>query len=805
MKKTKVLLIAAALFGTIGAFVSCADYESDYERGMTNQVDYLMDSISGLDQLLKQEIAALQAADEQFQIDLAAKTDTAFSYDAKRIIDEIEGVLGLTPHDPVSIAEKTNLIDSLSYCLLSIRAFDTLYRTKHLANLDELLLWHDSVSASVTTAKSALLLANQADSIAKKAEKLAQDDSIRIDSIDSKIDSLNSRVDTLVTNIYKKANEVLDSAKAYTDAIRDSIVEALGAKADTMQLNELKQYVDSVDSTLTYRIDSICLKVDTLYQMMDTLKLRVDTLYMMMDTLKARMDTLEWRVDTLEWRVDTLENRMDSLVTGIIVQGVENPLWGMVNTPFGIKANLLVALCGETGSYAVDFPATGTVNYIDASEFVNFSSLNPSTESFADGEQLISNAGKLYLTVNPNDRDFSGTKMALVNSMDEMAAGFDSITLEKCDTVALKFGFGPTKAASDNGFYIAEAVISDADAAKMQIDRDALQDAASKFLHDKSKDNLINIVANIYEQLNYKLDANAVKCSWTDLKGTHSIYSEYSIAATAFQPLSFGFMKGASAGFRLPLIPNIETWLANHGVTVSNFTYDPMTNSTISFDLDIIDNGSTLINPQVSGSTITIDGIALDVTTVIKNAGEGTHTVTIPASSMATLISQVNNRVGGLIDQANTIVDSYHTAINMAQNEIINKVNNYINKINGIIGKDLNSLLQITMLFENGEGSFSQVNAVPGFGSKMKAGNTAKLYLTSYTAELLAPAYKKYIAVISGPDASVNSQENFNTVLDGSVKEVEFTPSVAGEYEIAYSAMDYSGKITTRKFYIDVQ
>ena len=100
-------------------------------------------------------------------------------------------------------------------------------------------------------------------------------------------------------------------------------------------------------------------------------------------------------------------------------------------------------------------------------------------------------------------------------------------------------------------------------------------------------------------------------------------------------------------------------------------------------------------------------------------------------------------------------------------------------EVNNLLDKDLNKLLQITVLFENGEGEFSQLNATEGYGTKMKLGATATLYPTSYTAELLAPAYKKFVAVtkvtrdgakIASAMKNANAQDDFNKVLDGSVK-----------------------------------
>ena len=44
-----------------------------------------------------------------------------------------------------------------------------------------------------------------------------------------------------------------------------------------------------------------------------------------------------------------------------------------------------------------------------------------------------------------------------------------------------------------------------------------------------------------------------------------------------------------------------------------------------------------------------------------------------------------------------------------------------------------------------------------------------------------------------------------NTVLDGTVRELKLTGMKYGYvYEIAYSALDFHGKIATRKYYVTV-
>ncbi len=809
-KKSRLLLLTAVIGGAIAAFNSCTDYESDY----VNDLQFQVDTLSGVDQVIQADIDALKEALEKMQ-----GAQTADSTALETLKDKIESVLGINLDDKTTIDDKAQTIDALSHMLASISAFDSLYRTEYGNNIDQLILWHDTVRQAVTEAYEAKLLAIK-DSV--EIVKLTQ----YVDSVDSvvsyRFDTLTVYVDSVTkANLAKSmayadqiADSVLAVAKKYTDSLRVHVDTMLAAKVDTATLNTVIKAYQKADSLLSDRIDTIAALAAALSDSIDSIKVRIDS--------------IESRLTKVETEIVKINTKLEKMVTGILVQATENPIYGTLMTPFGINSNLLASFYGEAGSYDVEFPASNVLNYVDASEFVDFSAFASGTTIASAGDVILSAPAKLFLTINPNTVNFDGMKVALVNSMDEMAPGYDSLTVKKCDDKVLKFGVVTTKAASDNGFYVAEAAVNDADAAKLSVDVDAIKNAASNFVNNRSLSSLANIALQVVNQLNGKLDAYAVKCTWNDGEKDHSVYSQYSVAAPTLKPLSYEFLKG-STGATLPMLPDLQSWLASHGVNISGLTYNPVTATPMTVTVEIPD--ATTANVIITGSTdpitgtadtdpssptygsITIGGVSINATATITSIpGTTSQLVTIPASAMQGLIDQLNSQVGGMIGQANSMLNQYDNVVNLAQSTIIDRVNSYINRINNVLSNP-NHLLQITMLFDNAGGSFSQVSAAQGFGTKMAVGATGVLYPTSYTAELLAPAYKKFIAVTDvrplGGGATMtsamndaNSQENFCTVLDGDVRQISFKPSVAGEYEIAYSAVDYFGKITTRKFYI---
>lgn len=864
-------MIAAVLCGTAGILSSCSDYNSDYVRDLQNRADFLTDSVRGLDQAIKVQTLALEQALNQAKTELQtsvnSKADTTKTNQLQSLIGKIEDVIGIDLGDSASVAQKTTLMNELQSCLASVQAYDTYFSTRFGGDYSNLMLWNDSVTTAVTTADQALLLAGQANTVAGIAKSLSKSDSIRIDTlsdyVDSelaalalqlgmgvseladsfslKIDGLAARVDTLAQNIYARANAVLDSACRYADQNAAEFAGLLAGKADTASLNTLKALSEQADQKLQGIIDSIASAGADLESRVDELNASFDSLKSRVDSIEIILNRILGALDTLSNRVDSVQNSLASMVTGISVQTVENVLWGSFYTPFGIKANIIYGNYGSVaGSCSLNFPTKGTPadygHFVgEESQYVDFSSLNPNGAiRLTGGQALAGPAGKVYLTVNPIDVDFDGMKVVMVDSRGNIAPGFDSLTLKKSNAL-LTYGVGPvTRSVSENYLYEAEVKINPAKAYLSQpsINTTALKNAAVALKNDwKSIKNIANLAKTIATEINGSAIAYGVKCSYVDgFDKTRSLVSDYDMAAITFQPLSYSFAKGKviEIGKRLPMLPNLEEWMASKGMALDHFTFDPITGSPMSFeivipdvnsiDVQITDNGSTAtgtINPgdnptSLTDATLSINGFDLRVSATVTCEND-TMRLEIPADMMQPILDQVNTNVGGMLDKVNNIIDQVNDVIGMSQEKLIDRINSYIERINNRIPDelDINMFLQPTIFFSNGAGSLSELNSVKGFGSTMSQGATATLILSSYTAELLAPAYKKYVAVTEAPSAAAksaaNASGNFNTVLDGNTLTVHFTPTEKGEYEIAYAAVDYSGKVAIRKFYIEVK
>lgn len=487
---------------------------------------------------------------------------------------------------------------------------------------------------------------------------------------------------------------------------------------------------------------------------------------------------------------------------------------------------------------------------------------------FQNSEEYGGNAGKLYLTVNPSSANMSGMQFTLVDTRDDAAPGYDKLTLTKCNDYQMSFGW--KRSAAENGFYVANANVKDPQAAKADIDVNVLESVAKEALNriTRSGNNRLSIaeaVSMVYNEINNKFVAYGVKIpgKFTDAEGneqTRNIYSEYKLAATAIKPLSYATLKDG-INKQVPMLPTLESkglyidtdqfkWtpidqmdsievevemdnypnlddITINGIPAPEVTIDTpdvivtktfrdnLTGERTESETDANGNPNSLIDVLVTVADVNVNVGDLDFSNAQVTIGTTTKTMTVkvPMNQFNEMIKDINNQVGGMLNSAAELGDKFNSYI-PAVDKYINKINAYIQKFNNKL-RNINALLQITMMYETPNGGYAQLNAVnsKSAATQMKLGSRTEggimLLPTSYTAEMFAPALKKYVAVTAAPSEAAkdyaNSATNMNQILDGRCRGVMFRANEKGLYEISYSAVDFHGFITTRKFYINVE
>lgn len=382
-----------------------------------------------------------------------------------------------------------------------------------------------------------------------------------VNNLGDKLDSLADVVDTEVTDIWveinklqNKDNEISETLQAYKDStdqkIIDAMKEILTVQKAVEEINDSLGKLDARIDANTVKIGEVEEKVDSIAE---SLSDRIDNLQKEVNDLADRVKKNEDDIADLYGELDKLREDLARQVTGIIVQGTNNPAFGTFAIPAGIQSNVLIAYYGEAYQ-DVYFPTSRTANYVEDKYALTSKDMEvlglSDTPLFKSGEKImqndIYNAGALYLTVNPNTVDFSHLKLSLVNSQDKESYVKLGQLVRSDKTLELGFS-----RAANNGFYECAANVSQDDVYKVQkVDFNASAIKADiKEIMDKRLDaNFKGMASDVVDLIKgLRLDANAVKCEWEDTEGQkHAVYSNYNIAATAIKPLPLTFMKDAN-------------------------------------------------------------------------------------------------------------------------------------------------------------------------------------------------------------------------------------------------------------------
>ena len=138
------------------------------------------------------------------------------------------------------------------------------------------------------------------------------------------------------------------------------------------------------------------------------------------------------------------------------------------------------------------------------------------------------------------------------------------------------------------------------------------------------------------------------------------------------------------------------------------------------------------------------------------------------------------------------------------------KIFNFLDRFNAEASKlleNINWALQPTLLVEqNNEVTHPNVYDPTNTFTWYDAGQVM-LMPTSWSAELLAPAFLKYVTVVEVDGSFVTPDDPVNEgllgqVIPGSVYEIPFTVKPGKTYKIQYSALDYAGNIRTLYYVI---
>ena len=546
------------------------------------------------------------------------------------------------------------------------------------------------------------------------------------------------------------------------------------------------------------------------------------------DSIAAKKitDALNNRLDSVSGSLDkALNSLVEQKLDGITVNATENPVTGYWNASFtGLNLKLASSFYGVAAEGNEDWDVK------------------------ADNQVLGKggNAGYLYVSLNPTEIDPSLVKVELVNSQGEPAKGFELGEIDNTDKV-LTFG---TKAAtvSANGFYQVPVIASDPQNDGVEFDKGALAAAAKNALNElinpKENDLDLSMIASALYKNIPVLTAYGVKAEYylynpntetLELTKTvkHAV-SDYDIAAFAVKPVSYNFLKDnatldklsdwAVENFRLPsLSSKLDKVIDALNVEISYdkadefYTYSVITPNGLfcqqeGNDVVIYGQGTNIDNGQlVDGELYRIKNATVEKK-FVSTGGTATEFVFViktKDSTIADLLASANKQIAGKLQPIKDVLSN----VNAKWENVIAKVNPLLQKVSSKIGS-ANKLLQPTILYVDQNGNPNTLSTIGGrLGTRFVGTGATTLYATSWTAELLAPAYKKSISVEAVKDENKDGAEVTLTdgttsaakPFNGSINKVIFNAKKSGEYIIHYKAIDYSGVEVEKTFNVVVE
>ncbi len=369
---------------------------------------------------------------------------------------------------------------------------------------------------------------------------------------------------------------------------------------------------------------------------------------------------------------------------------------------------------------------------------------------------------------------------------------------------------------------------------------------AAKYVLAKLQDpkstslNLSGLASALYSNLNNQLTAYGVQASWKQKNQNGNevekvVTSEIKLAAFAVKPLSFDFLANNSKLDNLSLDRfMLPTNLSEKQKGISGLDFnniiDPSTGKTIEVativavpgvkivpngtDLDIIQISdgkklNTIKNAYIVSWEKASKNISIEVNGEAGSASGSTtldtyiYQIKVKDDTMKDLIADLNKNLSTTLGPVKTALDWANTLAGKYDQNVA-KVNNLIKKVEGVI-TNVNKYLQPAIMFKADNGSWNFVSTGSHFATSFVGVGATPLVATSYTAELLAPAYKKQLYVKeAGAEILVNGKAT-KSAFNGQIQKVVFNASKAGNYTIVYKAIDYSGKVVEKNFYVTVK
>ena len=670
--------------------------------------------------------------------------------------------------------------------------------------------YNTSISLADAIAKEKQALIEITNTLETKADHAADKTALegRINENRRLIDELGEKFGD-----YASLDAAIAASKAYTD-------EKVSAASDI--LNQKIEQLRGADETARQQLKTALLEKITANG----------------EAISNEEEARKQLQDNYDMAFDFLINKN---LNSIAINATENPVLGYYNAAFiGSQLNLVSSFYGTA--------AQNKTGWVSQGEFLN-----------------NGNAGEIYVSLNPTEIDPRCiTSLKLVDSQGNEAKGFELGQLQNTSRV-LTYGFTKAADVSSNGFYAIPVKAVDPANDDFSLNKGELKEAAKNVLAKlknpkESSLNLSQIATTLYSSVNNQLKAYTVKAEYylwnpetMELVKKSAVAPTYNVAAFAVKPLSYHTLEGnqslknlglALDKYMLPTLSDklgkfmdaLDFQIKNEdGKQIKAYTM--LTSNTVYCYEVQNENGTTdVIIRSQDGNEQRLPNTKLANTlhgfyenwnmwTKVPNEYGGWSWKRLDQEVdteeriyvFETTDNTIDELIGSINDQIGTQLQPVKDAITNAADKwdnAITPVNNLLKKINAKIG-NVNELLQPTMLYKSTKtNSWNTLSTLKGkLGTRMTGTGSTVLVATSWTGELLAPAYKKSVYVKDTPKEVANvtlmdGKTSAKTPFSGSVQKVLFTTTAAAKgknFTIVYEAVDYSGVSVKKEYNITVE
>ncbi len=644
-------------------------------------------------------------------------------------------------------------------------------------------------------------------------------------------DNVDDDIAPIYANLSKRSADLqnkINDLQTQINNIKPEEIKVIHNYGDTI----IQQITQRFDTTIVQQVEDLSDEIKIINENITNMTLEVDEINNKLDNIDNRVNIVGDSVKVLWARVDSILGILDGMVDGNFITSVKvdatrNDVFGIINTPL-LKVDGLAAYYGENMNGIDEFPYAGIdfnvggnqlAEYLEDYElpdegFVRFDESDYIT-------QTTGNAGQLVFTVNTtNYEDFDISKVSKIqieNSVGQ-AAPID-LNIRKSSVLinyaAGRTFFQETGNSVDNGQYIADATIKegDLDPSKFQIEKfidfkgilksvksrmEDIRDVEGEYTIPGDeyrgpravfKNTVREIMSIVFDLFKNDLKEEDLKSNISyspqrlalfvekDGKMKRVAQSDLGLFTTAIKPLSYNTFWEYEKGKK-------DNWILEN---VLERTISRIAREIREHNIGKVGIKAELVSLNDADESVTVKVNSATQTIMISNA-----------TQYANLKKAVN--VNGGKEAVNEMVNKLLSTITLgsAAGKAADRINTWIDRgseyLTNLIHKHLfTRMVAPIIIFETGNGMDRLCEGMFVNRGIMHA------YLTSGTMELLAPAYKKYVAL------EKDGMLIQSAVLPGSAQSYDYDLSEKGNYKIIISCVDYFGYVITKKYNVYVK